>query len=235
MTLNFKEYPTYSAFRTLQLLPDRQDGFDVYALQLAITRITHNVLLPDGNLGPITASGIKTLQAALGFTAADVDGRAGLMTQRSAALYIARQFRDDYHLPSGLLSGQIQFESSYWLGRYSPKRSDGSYDAGIAQMNTNYTLAEDAYDPAYALQALAQRVSHYYMLFAPRAGWTGTGVSVPARRWQLAQGTWNAPAYACWVASREGAILLDNARQPSAAARTALENYMINVSALTQL
>jgi hypothetical protein len=234
--LDFSIYPSYEQFRPLQLRSPYLEGFDVYALQLAIVRITGLAIAADGTLGPKTAQGIVTLQTKLGFTGANVDGIAGLATQRAAALEIGRGFRDQYDLPNGLLSGQMQFESSYRLGRYSAARTDGSYDAGVAQMNSQHTPTANGYDPVYALQHLAERVGHSFMLFAPRAGWPADkGVAVRGRRWMLAQGSWNAPAFASYLANEEGAAVpVNQTKRPSDASRAALEAYMLTASALTQ-
>ena len=97
----------------------------------------------------------------------------------------------------GCRRGQIAHESSFLLGNYSPYRpATDSYDAGLCQRNTEHTEPKIAFDPVKSVAALVDRVLNHYEYFE----------GLPQRRrWELAAGSWNAPAYACYYARKEGA------------------------------
>jgi hypothetical protein len=131
------------------------------------------------------------------------------------------------NLATGLLRGQLEHESSWRLGNYSMQYGDRSYDAGVAQRNTNFTAAKDGFNAPESIDALAVNIRQFYDKYA--------GVS-EARRWGLAAGAWNAPAYASWLANEAGAHVPRNqTKQPSAAAREKLEAYIASVTAYLTL
>ena len=133
----FGSYPTYNIYRTLRYVEGNlQRGEDVYALQKALE------VEPDGILGKKTGAAIVKAQESLKIAA---DGLAGGLTQRKLALQVAEATQDGP--PFKLVKGQLETESTYRLGIYSAQRPDGSYDAGVAQRNTNFHEPEDAFDP----------------------------------------------------------------------------------------
>jgi hypothetical protein len=129
-----------------------------------------------------------------------------------------------WRLPDGAMKGQLGHESGFRLGNYSDLRSDGSFDAGVAQRNTAHTPAKQGFDVPGSITALAKLVRGHWDLFA---GVKGT------RRWALAQGAWNAPAFACWLAREEGAVDVPRAlcARPGTTARRTFEEYVASVSA----
>lgn len=212
----FTAYPTYNRYRPLKLTDPIQRGEDVYALQTALVFRGFN-LETDGLLGKATSAAIKTYQGNNFLTS---DGIAGPATQSSLARNIAVTYSDDNDLPQGLLYGQLYHESGLILGNYSPQRADGSYDAGVAQRNTNHYAPQLGFDVHDSIALLANNQRLYYTKFV--------GVSTQRRRWELAAGAWNAPAYACWIAKQEGAsgVRTSETKQPGATARQTLETYM---------
>lgn len=217
----FTGYPTYWRYRTLSLAEPFQQGEDVYALQTALEALSYDVGTVDGVLGPKTSDAITRAQRGLGVY---VDGLCGGKTQEALALKLAARVQGEYVLPNGLLRGQLEHESGFRLGNYSALRADGSYDAGVTQRNTAHTPARTAFTVPTSIDALGDLVRDHYDLFA--------GLRNP-RRWQLAQGAWNAPAFAAYIAREEGAthVAASMTARPSAASRAALEAYIDSVSA----
>lgn len=216
----FETIPTYDKYRTLKLkdLP-RMQGEDVYALQTALNAIGVETVA-DGVLGPNTSKSIFTAQQMLQLT---VDGLAGGGTQKALALAISDKQASTRSVPREAMKGQMEHESGFRLGIYSPLRDDNSYDAGVAQRNTNFTPPKIGFNVPASIQALIENTRGYYELFE--------GLSI-RRRWALAQGAWNAPAFACYIAREEGAFKVEQRHtlRPSSASRQALEAYIEKVT-----
>jgi len=218
----FATIPSYPRFRTLRLVEPRLRGEDVFALQCAL--LSAGLELPsgaDGIFGRETDRAVLAAQSMFGLV---VDGLAGGLTQRALAVLLAAEATAALRVAPGALVGQLEHESSFRLGIYSPLRPDGSFDAGVAQRNTAHTPAREGFDPESSIRALARTVRQHFDLFAglPRR-----------RRWALAQGAWNAPAFACFIAREEGASKVTAAMtaRPSAEARRVFEEYVVSVSA----
>lgn len=216
----FTAYPTYPPYRTLQLTTPQQQGEDVYALQTALDELGYDAGAADGILGPKTSAAIKAAQKAFAIT---VDGKAGGDTQKQLALDLARRVAGAVGVPYSGLRGQLELESGYRLGNYSPLRSDNTYDAGVAQRNTKFTSPPQGFDARDSIRVLGDNTRKYYDLFA----------GLPThRRWALAQGAWNAPAFACYIAREEGATKVTSGMtlKPTDAQRATFETYVTNAS-----
>jgi hypothetical protein len=222
----FDAYPTYDKYRTLELKDQRQKGEDVYALQTALNECDFPCGEADGILGVKTDKAIRAAQKAL---LLEVDGKAGGFTQKALALKITSKVATTKRVRYDALMGQIEYESGYRLGIYSPQRDDDSYDAGVTQRNTNFTSPHIGFDCDKSINALADEVKKHFELFA--------GVGVVRRRWELAQAAWNAPAFACYIAREEGAtgVPIRMTLRPSSAARQTLETYIDAVSKYLQV
>jgi hypothetical protein len=219
----FDAYPTYSRYRPLRLLETRMRGEDVYALQTGLHGVGEDVGPHDGILGSLTDQAIRSFQVEARLVS---DGIAGPATQTAVTKTLALGDSRHFVLPDNLLFGQLTFESGCFVGNYSAIRSDGSYDAGVAQRNTAHTPAEIGFDTPISIEALASNTREHYNLFAGVVG---------RRRWELAAGAWNAPAFACLLAFREGAKGVPKARQArsiSDAARATFEAYIDNATAM---
>jgi peptidoglycan hydrolase-like protein with peptidoglycan-binding domain len=216
----FTEFPTYDRYRTLRLTNPMQKGEDVYALQTALGFLQYDVGISDGVLGPRTAVAIRDAQKDL---ALEVDGLCGGATQQALAMACGKSVRMRYQLPNGLLYGQLAHESGFRLGNYSPIRSNGSYDAGVAQQNTEHTEASVGFNVPVSILSLGKQVADHWIIFE--------GLK-PFRRWSLAQGSWNAPAFACYIAKEEGAtrVPVSKTAHPSDASRATFEAYVASVS-----
>jgi Putative peptidoglycan binding domain len=216
----FQTIPTYNRFRTLRLASPRIQGEDVFALQVGLSKLGIPCGEPDGIFGPLAHKAV--LQAQETFLLA-VDGLAGGHTQRAIALELAERVASDVKVPFSAFKGQLELESGYRLGNYSPLRSDGHFDAGVTQRNTRFTPPELGFDPAASIDKLGREISKHYDLF----------MGLPnQRRWALAQGAWNAPAYACFIAREEGAfkVTMGMTARPGTEARRIFEEYVENVS-----
>lgn len=216
----FTTFPTYSKYRTLALVDPLQRGEDVYALQLGLKQCGANPGDVDGILGQQTAKAIREVQSHLFLV---VDGKAGGATQRAIALHIATAVAARLAVPISGLQGQLEHESGFRLGIYSPLRADNTYDAGVAQRNTKYTTPPIGFDPSDSIGALALNTWKHFSLFE----------GLPKfRRWALAQGAWNAPAFACYIAREEGAKQVSSGQtlRPSVEARATFEEYVRDVT-----
>lgn len=220
----FDAFPTYNRYRSLSYdeRTTQQQGEDVYALQTALNAMSaFGLLATDGVLGPHTGKAIRDFQLNMKLV---VDGKAGGITQQKLANELAVAARRRSMVAIGLLYGQIEHESSFRLGNYSEQRADGSYDAGVAQRNTAHTPPVVGFDTAASIKALAENARGYYDKFA--------GITDDRRRWGLAAGAWNAPAFACWIANEEGAhVPKAETLQPGTDSRATFENYVREVSA----
>jgi peptidoglycan hydrolase-like protein with peptidoglycan-binding domain len=215
----FTAYPTYLRYRTLRLLTPAMKGEDVYALQTALNELLTASLVTDGALGPMTSNAIKDLQKAFAIT---VDGLAGPATQAAICKWLSAPAQARLGLPEDLMYGQTMLESGCRLGNYSPLRPNGTYDAGVVQRNTQYTPPVEGFNVPVSIEALAEHTKKYYTEFYGVAG---------RRRWELAAGAWNAPAFACYIANEEGAhVPRGQCAAPNATARAKLEDYMANAT-----
>lgn len=214
----FTAYPTYSPYRTLKLSDPMMRGEDVYALQTGLRALVFDPGPLDGIFGRATRDATIAFQRAAGITA---DGLAGGGTQTALCRRLTDRTTKKYELPKGLEFGQVSHESSCRLGNYSPQRPDGSFDAGAAQRNSAYHALEDAFDPADSIDLLGRNTRSYYDKF--------TKVTGRRRRWELAAGAWNAPAYATWLAGASGGT------KPGLTALAKLEAYIDSATALMVL
>lgn len=214
----FDKYPEYPRYRTLKLSDPHIVGEDVYALQLGLNRVKSdgfkNPIAIDGILGPKTSKAVVAVQKELNIKA---DALAGQQTQKAIAQKIIKIVHEQIPLAEGLAYGQLAHESGFILGNYSPLRDDGSYDAGVAQRNTNYTRPIDGFHPTGSIQALCQKVYGSYQKY--------TSVTDERRRWGLAAGSWNAPYFANWYAGVSPSV------EPGENAAKIFEQYIVSVTA----
>lgn len=217
----FETVPTYDKYRTLSLQTPNLHGEDVYALQVALDARLYAVGPLDGILGGQTDKAIRQIQVDLDLVA---DGKAGGLTQQAIAMAFAKKSSIDTAVPLEAVRGQLEHESGFRLGIYSPVRPDGTYDAGVAQRNTKFTPPKEGFDAKTSIAVLCRDVRKHFDLFR--------GVTPPNRRWALAQGAWNAPAFACYIARQEGAINIPVSMtlRPSSSARQTFEEYMSKVT-----
>lgn len=214
-------FPTYRRYRTLQLTTPPQHGEDVYALQTALNNTGFPCGVEDGIFGAQTAGAIKKAQSTLKLT---VDGKAGGLTQRALALRLAGSIAQSMSVPVNAFKGQLELESGYWLGNYSDMRPDGTFDAGVAQRNTRFTAPQKGFNADDSIAALGNTIRTHYAVF--------DGLATSKRRWSLAQGAWNAPAFACYIAREEGAtqVRASMTLRPSEPQRTTFEAYVRHAS-----
>ena len=203
-------------FRALRRTEPVQQGWDVYALQTALIAQQIEVGPLDATLGDKTATAIWRYQQREDLVE---DGIAGTATQRDLALLFSRQQSGLFDLPHRMLYGQIERESGFLLGNQSPMRAGGGADCGVAQRNSEHTPPLAGFDVPGSILELARNAATHFTKF------NEAGVAT-RRAWELAAGSWNAPAYASWLAG----IRDTTAAQPSSAAEATLEAYIQNVT-----
>lgn len=221
----FTAYPIYDKYRTLERLTPALRGEDVYALQTALNELGFESGEADGILGSLTDRAIREAQSHFRLI---VDGKAGGNTQRAIALALGSGAASRKGVPSSAMKGQIEHESGYRLGIYSVLYKDGSYDAGVTQRNTNFHPAREGFDVQDSVLELATHTRAHFDLF----------VGLPDhRRWALAQGAWNRPAFACYIAREEGATKVPKSmtKLPTSTERTTFEEYVTKVSKYLQV
>jgi peptidoglycan hydrolase-like protein with peptidoglycan-binding domain len=191
MSLDWPVNQAGYVYRALRLTEPRQQGWDVYALQNALNAFRAD-LATDGVLGTKTAEAIVTFQRSRDDLIGD--GIAGVATQQKITAILARRVNEGLGLPNGLPYGQLEHESACLLGNNSPVRSDGTYDAGVAQQNTRYTHPTLGFNPVASVNRLGTHLRDKYNEYYPK-------VRVSRRSWELAVGSWNAPAWTDKLAS----------------------------------
>jgi hypothetical protein len=156
-------------------------GWDVYALQTALPAIAR-----DGVFGSLTDGAVVDFQQRHRLTD---DGIAGVITQREVALQRLWPVQDAEKTPPGLMRGQVEAESSFWVGNHSPRYLNGNYDLGIVQQNVDLSDAPQAYDVVGGLQKLGRQLRQKHDKYVAE------GLE-DRQAWELAAGSWNAPAWA---------------------------------------
>lgn len=194
-----------------------QHGADVYALQMGL-RALGSTVKADGVFGSKCRKAVQDFQQS---TALLVDGIAGQNTQREVCDRIGKLVRDRFDLPTGLLYGQMEHESSFWLGNYTPLYTEGdargSRDLGVVQMNSHFHEPKDALNPLTAIETLADRIKVSYRKYAK--------VKDEHKRWAYAAGSWNKPAYTDYLAGASGGV------RPNPIAEDRIRAYMDAVTA----
>lgn len=176
-------------------------GNDVYALQTGLNVFADPDIVTDGVFGDRTHQAVTRYQRNRGLTA---DGIAGILTQRSIAINVGNRVKQDVILPNGLLTGVFEKESGFQLGNHTARYSNGSWDIGVVQRNTQYHTIEDGFDTFDSIDYYARRIRAAYEKYAPQVGQT-------KRAWDLAAGSWNAPSWTDRLAA--GRSLSDSARE----------------------
>jgi peptidoglycan hydrolase-like protein with peptidoglycan-binding domain len=105
-------------------------GIEVWALQINLNQVDNNKLTLDGVFGPATDKAVREYQKTQSL---EVDGVAGVMTQRSLVIKLTTEATTKYHLPPGLLKSLASNESGFVLASYSKHPSDGGFDLGPYQ------------------------------------------------------------------------------------------------------
>lgn len=164
-----------------------QTGWDIYALQTALESAGQNVGPLDGIAGSQTDAAIRAYQT---YHKLVVDGIAGVATQRHVALRVAGRAQSLYEIPAGAFKGQMEAESGYLLGNHTAQYSNGTYDIGVTQRNTAYASIEDAFNTPKSLKALGSALRQRHDEYKAYGK-----VTDEFRLWQLAQGSWNRPAW----------------------------------------
>lgn len=165
-------------------------GWDVYALQSALVALGFPVGPNDGIWGSKTEVAVRAFQERYDLK---VDGVAGVVTQRAAALALIWPAQRTHRLPSGLMRGQIEKESGFILGNHSPayeRNGQRHYDVGVTQRSTQYVSYETGYSAASSIDKLGETVRGNYNKYKAYGKITNE-----RRLWELAAGSWNAPSW----------------------------------------
>jgi hypothetical protein len=182
--MDFPLEPGAYRYRALRLAQPKQFGWDVYALQTALNACGASLTL-DGYLGNLTDAAIRAFQHERSL---ENDGVAGVATQQKLTQVICRRVRENLSLPNGIPYGHAEQESGTWLGNHTAPYANGSRDCGVVQRNTQYAPMVAGFDAPDSIQTLGRQVYDYHSKYL--------GLGVPDRRaWELACGSWNAPAW----------------------------------------
>ncbi len=205
-------------------------GWDVYALQTGLREAGYNVGSSgaDGWFGADVTTAVKAFQADRGL---EVDGIAGILTQTYIIKVLAPLATAENRLPRNALKGQIEKESGNQLGNHSVEYSDGSFDVGVTQRNTKYHSYEDGFDVANSIDYLARHIRERFDAYSDpscieRLRARGLPLTFSRRKWELAMGSWNRPAYANYLAGRP----MSESLKPTASQLEWLEGYIDRVT-----
>ena len=176
--MDFLLSPTPYKYRPLK---KGDKGHDVWALQTAL-RISR-----DGDFGPITDKAVRDYQESKDLT---VDGIAGIVSQRSLCLNHVWPVQLTEGTPPGLMRGQIEAESAYILGNHSAKRDNDTWDVGPCQRNTQYVSMAAGFDVPGSIAHLGAHLRRKHDEYRNYGK-----VKDERRLWELASGSWNAPAW----------------------------------------
>jgi hypothetical protein len=219
----FTEHPTYNPYRNIKFVkgqPLSPASEDVFAIQTGLLGDGYEIAT-DGVFGSESERVVKQFQKDFKLTE---DGIPGQETQRKIAVNLITDATNLHGLEHLLLYGQIAHECGFFLGNYTPVYENGSWDSGAAQENSKVHPVRVAFTTPTAINDCASSCKAHYMKFE--------GVAGVKRRWALAAGAWNRPAYAGYIADEEGAkVPRSEIAQPSDAARATLEAYMKSVTA----
>ena len=185
-------------------------GWDVFALQSALA------VSKDGAFGPVTDKAVRDYQTSAKLT---VDGIAGIATQMSLALKHVWPVQAKHETPAGLIRGQVEKESGFQLGNHSARRTtDGTHnwDVGPTQRNTLYASLQQGFDVPGSVAFLGNHLRRKHDEYA-----SYSEVGDERRLWELAAGSWNAPAWADRLAKGQSL---------SESQRTWLEAYISRVT-----
>lgn len=180
-------------YRPLKLTQERMKGWDVFALQTALTGIPgHADLDTDGIFGTHTKEAVTQFQAERDLD--PVDGIAGIATQVAICQVLARQARKRYDLPNGCPYGHLEKESGCQLGNHTAPYPNGTRDCGVVQRNTQYATQRQAFDARGSVVELAATIEKHWKEYK------SYGHVSNARAFELACGSWNAPAWTMTLA-----------------------------------
>jgi peptidoglycan hydrolase-like protein with peptidoglycan-binding domain len=189
------------AYRTT--LAQDDVGHDVGALQLALNAWGKTqaglgeALVEDGQFGGRTHRRVRTFQRRNGLY---VDGIAGPVSQRRLAILLLEPHADNYNLPHGLLRGQVELESAYFVGAVNCL-VPGARDIGWTQRRVPDGSPEELYKAAFSASAfgtsaeLLRRRKDRYYADAARA------IKDHEFMWKAAAGSHNWPAAGAQVAA----------------------------------
>ena len=134
-----------------------------------------------------------------------------------------RQLRKDPMISFALHYRKVPIAKAEWYIEARDKKGVNAQvaafvDACLRKIYARYIFQRTLAMPL-SVDALGVNERKYYDKYA--------GVKDVKRRWMLAAGAWNAPAYACYMANEEGANVPKNeTARPGPTARFLLERYM---------
>ena len=219
--MNFPLPNTAYVYRSLKLAEPKQAGWDVYALQTALEAVEFPNLTVDGAFGVQTRDAVLKFQQSRYEDEAEHDAIAGIGTQRKLMSVLCRRATKEWELPKGCPYGHCEKECGGQLGNHSARYPNGSWDIGMCQRNTQYIDAlEDGFHAPESLEELCERIQINWEEYE------ALGNVDHRRAFELACGSWNAPAWTLTLA-RGGSL--------SRSARDWIEAYIQRVTSYVDL
>jgi len=165
------------------------DAWPVVALQINLASFGNQLAL-DGVFGAKTEKVVKAFQSHRGLTA---DGVAGPVTQEWMCRNLAAPAERRYTLPTGLMRGALENESSFMLAAWTEHPSDDGFDLGALQDSYPGPSTQERYAQSLDVAWMAGRTGETYRRTYDRYRAGGTG---PRLAWECAALFHNWPAAA---------------------------------------
>lgn len=210
-------------------------GWDVYALQSGLVYLGHKVI--DEFTGVFDAKTHKAVKVFQKRHKLKSDGIAGVITQRAIATKICPDFTFQYQIPKLQLKGQLEKEAAFWLGNHSAaydlNDEKHNWDIGVSQRSTRYHSFMDGFNVSVSIDYLARHIRQTYNKYTKqdternlRLGARGLPIPDRKRRWELAAGSWNRPAWTAYLAGQPNS----ESAKPSTTEREWIEGYIDRVT-----
>lgn len=197
-------YPLANGGYSYRPLKQGMEGWDVLALQLGLRSVVSKAIKANGSFGGGTLNLVLAFQAAQKL---DIDGVAGVDTQRELAKELIWPVQRRFETPPGLIRGLIEAESGYRFGNYTGSYRNGTRDVGLTQENIAISDVNllSALNGAQAIQRLGKSLRDRKNYAIGKSSYVDTNAeawkygAILYHNWQAASNRYIDGTIATWV------------------------------------